>query len=104
VSDVLVRILLTILLIAFGVKNLSFFFPCRSETKDASANQDPDTTTTTPTAPKKFPAKATWAELIGHCQEAHPKSCEDLEKLSPSQIAELRQRMTSSKSPGFMLK
>ncbi|KAF8223672.1 hypothetical protein L208DRAFT_1070591, partial [Tricholoma matsutake] len=48
--------------------------------------------------PKKFPSKASWAELIGHCQEAHPKSCEELEKLSPSQVAELRQRMASSKS------
>lgn len=98
----------------------------RSETKDAAAsasasgstNQDPNSPTnpnsnstpnsnsspSTPTAPKKFPVKATWAELIGHCQEAHPKSCEELEKLSPSQVAELRQRTASSKTPGFMLK
>jgi hypothetical protein len=99
-------------------------YVCRSETKDVSAAassssvststaQDPDSTTTTNvnpsptstlTVPRKFPVKASWAELIGHCQEAHPRSCEELEKLSPSQVAELRQRMASSKSPGFMLK
>ena len=102
-------------------------FEFRSETKDAansafastsgSANQDPNspnsnstsnsapnTSPSTPIAPKKFPVKATWAELIGHIQEAHSKSCEELEKLSPSQVAELRQRMASSKTPGFMLK
>ncbi|GLB33177.1 hypothetical protein LshimejAT787_0100620 [Lyophyllum shimeji] len=56
------------------------------------------------TKPMVFPAKASWPELVGHCQMAHPKSCEDLERLSPSQVAELRQRLTSSKMTGLVLR
>lgn len=62
--------------------------------------KDPQTPNKVPTT---FPIKAGWPELIGHCQKAHPKSFEDLEKLSPAQVAELRQRMTSSKSSIFVL-
>ncbi|KAF8812746.1 hypothetical protein BYT27DRAFT_7086727 [Phlegmacium glaucopus] len=42
---------------------------------------------------KKFPLNASWADLINHCQTEHSKACEDMEKLSPSQIAEMKQRM-----------
>lgn len=39
--------------------------------------------------------KATWDDLIGHCRSDHPKSCQDLERLSPTQITEMKQRMKS---------
>ncbi|KAG6873601.1 hypothetical protein C0995_013974 [Termitomyces sp. Mi166 len=51
-----------------------------------------------------FPVDAKWVELIGHCQNAHPKLCADLEKLSPSQVQELRQRMQSGKLTGYTLR
>ncbi|KAG6843887.1 hypothetical protein H0H87_012006 [Tephrocybe sp. NHM501043] len=57
---------------------------------------------TTPT--ETFPADAKWAELVGHCQGMHPKACADLEKLSPSQVGELRQRMMSGKLTSYTLK
>ena len=44
---------------------------------------------------KKFPLNASWADLINHCQTEHAKACEDMEKLSPSQLAEMKQRMPS---------
>ncbi|KAG6876891.1 hypothetical protein C0992_011415 [Termitomyces sp. T32_za158] len=56
------------------------------------------------TPPAIFPGDAKWAELIGHCQSMHPKLCADLEKLSPSQVQELRQRMQSGKLTGYTLK
>lgn len=39
--------------------------------------------------------KATWDELISHCRNAHPRKCQDLERLSPTQVAEMKQRMMS---------
>ncbi|KAG5724448.1 hypothetical protein E4T56_gene15889 [Termitomyces sp. T112] len=63
---------------------------------------DKDEQQKTPTV--TFPVDAKWAELIGHCQGVHPKSCADLEKLSPSQVQELRQRMQSGKLTGYTLK
>ena len=41
---------------------------------------------------QKFPLNASWADLINHCQTEHTKTCEDMEKLSPSQLAEMKQR------------
>ena len=41
---------------------------------------------------QKFPLNASWADLINHCQTEHTKACEDMEKLSPSQLAEMKQR------------
>ncbi|KAF8148832.1 hypothetical protein B0H34DRAFT_735449 [Crassisporium funariophilum] len=45
------------------------------------------------TTHQKFPANASWADLIAHCQSVHPQACRELEKLSPGQIAEMKQRM-----------
>ena len=47
---------------------------------------------------KRFPGNAAWGDLIGHCKSEHPKACADLEKLGPSQIAEMKQRMASTSS------
>jgi len=47
---------------------------------------------------KKFPLNASWADLINHCQTEHTKACEDMEKLSPSQLAEMKQRMPVTSS------
>jgi len=45
---------------------------------------------------KKFEQdKATWDELINHCRDDHQKTCRDLEKLGPTQIAEMKQRLMS---------
>ncbi|KAF8148831.1 hypothetical protein B0H34DRAFT_199803 [Crassisporium funariophilum] len=44
-------------------------------------------------APKKFPTTASWADLIDHCQSVHPLACRAFEKLSPGQIAEMKQRL-----------
>ncbi|KAH0578177.1 hypothetical protein H2248_004052 [Termitomyces sp. 'cryptogamus'] len=63
---------------------------------------DKDEQQKTPTV--TFPVDAKWAELIGHCRGVHPKSCGDLEKLSPSQVQELRQRMQSGRLTGYTLK
>ena len=65
-----------------------------------SLEQNPELTTTekrkAKSNTKKFPLNASWADLINHnhCQtEAeHVKACEDMEKLSPSQLVEMRQR------------
>ncbi|KAF9460941.1 hypothetical protein BDZ94DRAFT_1323669 [Collybia nuda] len=56
------------------------------------------------TPPMTFSTKASWSELVGHCKTEHPKDCGELERLSASQIGELRQRMASSSSAGFMLR
>jgi len=56
-----------------------------------------------PKAPATFSTKASWAELVGHCRTAHPRSFEELEKLTPAQVAELRQRLTSSGISGFIV-
>jgi hypothetical protein len=44
-----------------------------------------------------FPTNASWATLIGHCESEHLGACEELEKLSPSQVVELRQRVKGMK-------
>ncbi|KAG5635592.1 hypothetical protein H0H81_010683 [Sphagnurus paluster] len=47
-----------------------------------------------------FSTKASWTDFISHYHAAHPNAMGGLEWLMPSQIAEVRQRMTSSKVPG----
>ena len=44
---------------------------------------------------KKFSSASTWTELIGHYQSEHPKTCRDLERMTPSQVAEMKQRMVA---------
>jgi len=65
-----------------------------------SLEQNPNSTTAdrrkAKSNTKKFPLNASWADLINHCQTEHAKACEDMEKLSPSQIAELKQRMPAT--------
>jgi hypothetical protein len=75
----------------------------RKETDDfmmkkiRSLEQNPDATTAerrkAKANTKKFPLNVSWADLINHCQTEHTKACEDMEKLSPSQLAEMKQRM-----------
>lgn len=61
-----------------------------------SLEQNPEATTAERRKSKantqKFPLNASWADLINHCQTEHTKACEDMEKLSPSQLAEMKQR------------
>ncbi|THH17588.1 hypothetical protein EW146_g3266 [Bondarzewia mesenterica] len=40
-----------------------------------------------------FHTNASWTELRGHCEEHHPAACEALLTLSPSELAEMRQRV-----------
>lgn len=53
-----------------------------------------------PLAAKKgagcFPRNSQWPALFDHCMREHPKACEDMEKLTPAQIAEMRARMSMS--------
>ena len=55
-----------------------------------------------PLAAKKgagcFPRNSQWPALFDHCMREHPKACEDMEKLTPAQIAEMRARMSMGKS------
>ena len=39
-----------------------------------------------------FALDSSWAVLIGHCETDHQDACEELEKLSPSQVVERLQR------------
>ncbi|KAF8878015.1 hypothetical protein CPB84DRAFT_1794465 [Gymnopilus junonius] len=34
-----------------------------------------------------------WDDLLKHCQQEHPEACQDLEKLTPAQVEERKQRM-----------
>ncbi|KAG6835972.1 hypothetical protein H0H93_012711 [Arthromyces matolae] len=68
-------------------------FPCLNPEK--AKNRPP---------PATYPADARWADLIGHCQGSHPNHCADLEKLTFSQVRELRQRMLSGKLTGYTLR
>lgn len=58
--------------------------------------------TLNPLAAKKgagcFPRNSQWSALFDHCMREHPKACEDMEKLTPAQIAEMRARMSMGKS------
>ena len=56
-----------------------------------------------PKSPVTFSTKASWPKLVGHCRTAHPRSFEELEKLTLEQAAEPRQGMTSAAFSGFML-
>jgi hypothetical protein len=55
-----------------------------------------------PLAAKKgagcFPRNSQWPALFDHCVREHPKACEDMERLTPAQIAEMRARMSMRKS------
>lgn len=55
-----------------------------------------------PLAAKKgagcFPRNSQWPALFDHCMREHPKACEDMERLTPAQIAEMRARMSMGKS------
>lgn len=51
---------------------------------------------------KKFIQQtATMDELINHCRSEHPKTCRDLEKMGPTQVAEMKQRLKASERLGF---
>jgi hypothetical protein len=66
-------------------------FYSRTRRQEAPAAQDQAKVTIT-----KFQVKnVSWHELIGHCRTEHPKTCQELEKLGPSQIAEMKQRVMS---------
>ncbi|EKM58927.1 uncharacterized protein PHACADRAFT_249046 [Phanerochaete carnosa HHB-10118-sp] len=42
---------------------------------------------------QKFPLSAPWIELEKHCEEVHPIGYESLINLSPSTLAETRERL-----------
>ncbi|RDB20314.1 hypothetical protein Hypma_012631 [Hypsizygus marmoreus] len=86
-----------------GINHMDLLYETRGDKMVCRMCRTPAKGEQAPTSPATFPTKASWAELVGHCQTAHPKSCEELERLSPSQVAELRQRMTSSNVFGFRL-
>ncbi len=44
---------------------------------------------------KKFSSASSWTELISHYQGEHPKTSRDLERMTPSQVAEMKQRMVA---------
>ena len=56
-----------------------------------------------PKSPAMFSTEASWAKLVGHCRTAHPRSFEELERLTLAQATELKQVMTSNAFSGFML-
>ena len=65
-----------------------FFYRSLEQNVDATTAERRKSRTNT----QKFPLNASWADLINHCQTEHTKACEDMEKLSPSQLAEMKQR------------
>ena len=76
-----------------------FIFQLFPSIRSLEQNGDPTTATGGGGGPRswkgntqKFPLNASWADLINHCQTEHTKACEDMEKLSPSQLAEMKQR------------
>jgi hypothetical protein len=40
-----------------------------------------------------FPLDASWPHLIGHCEHEHPAARNVLERMSPAQVVEMRQRV-----------
>jgi hypothetical protein len=78
----------------FYFRRIVHYFVC------ASAN--PVCRTLDPLAAKKgagcFPRNSQWPALFDHCVREHPKACEDMERLTPAQIAEMRARMSMRKS------
>ncbi|KZT23218.1 hypothetical protein NEOLEDRAFT_1136842 [Neolentinus lepideus HHB14362 ss-1] len=52
-----------------------------------------------PTAPVKcFPLKSSAVELSAHCEEQHPMACQDLLRMTPAEIVELRERRKTTPS------
>jgi hypothetical protein len=55
----------------------------RTRRKSGAATMVPVTT---------FPLDASWPHLIGHCEREHPAARNVLERMSPAQVVEMRQR------------
>ncbi|KAH9483293.1 hypothetical protein JR316_0005399 [Psilocybe cubensis] len=53
----------------------------------------PSDSSSTPKPVVKFSIDAPWAELVGHCYNEHPVESQKLERLTPAQVAEMKQRM-----------
>ncbi|KAG5641718.1 hypothetical protein DXG03_004387 [Asterophora parasitica] len=85
-----------------GINHMDLLYETRGERMVCRVCRTPSKDP--PTAkPAMFTTKSSWKDLIGHCRDAHPKSCEEIERLSPSQVAEMRQRMSSNKIAGFSI-
>ena len=48
-----------------------------------------------PSEPTSFPVTSTWDEMRDHVILSHPSACVDVARLHPSQIFELRRRLSS---------
>ncbi len=44
-----------------------------------------------------YPVSATYNELVGHCEQEHEAALDALASMTPSEIAEMQQRMQSSR-------
>lgn len=52
-----------------------------------------DAATRSPWEPKSFPTTAMWDELRDHCVKEHPTECEDICRLHPAELFQLRKRL-----------
>ena len=43
--------------------------------------------------PKTFPTNVNWNELRDHCVSEHSTACQDVARLSPTELNELRRRL-----------
>lgn len=43
--------------------------------------------------PKTFPTNVNWNELRDHCVSEHPTACQDVARLCPADLNELRRRL-----------
>lgn len=51
---------------------------------------------------KNFPNNASWDDLRGHCITEHPSECQEVVKLAPAQMCELRRRLRARQSSAWM--
>ena len=47
---------------------------------------------------KNFPNNASWDDIREHCITEHPSECEEVVKLAPAQMCELRRRLRARQS------
>ncbi|KAF8965700.1 hypothetical protein BDZ97DRAFT_1810636 [Flammula alnicola] len=64
---------------------------CLTRTAQPSKSSPPP-----PPPLRAFTITAPWTALVGHCEREHPKACQDLARLAPAQIVEMKQRLVAS--------
>ncbi|KAF8972069.1 hypothetical protein BDZ97DRAFT_1783056 [Flammula alnicola] len=65
---------------------------CLTRTAQPSKSSSPPP----PPQLRAFTITAPWTALVGHCEREHPKACQDLARLAPAQIVEMKQRLVAS--------